>query len=162
MTSNQVTNIVVAGLGGQGVLKASDILAEAVFRAGHDVKKSEVHGMAQRGGSVHSDVRFGPRVWSPLVTPGTADFLVVLEGTQVEPTRHLLRPGGVLITPDAVDERTLPTKKSLNVALLACLARHLDVAEERFVDALHQHLKPEIVAANVALFTALRARSCPP
>ena len=55
----QLTNVVVAGLGGQGVLKASDILADAAMRAGFDVKKSEINGMSQRGGSVSSDVRFG-------------------------------------------------------------------------------------------------------
>ena len=54
-----VVNIVVAGLGGQGVVKASDIVAEAAFRAGHTVKKAEVHGMSQRGGSVSTDVRYG-------------------------------------------------------------------------------------------------------
>jgi len=58
-------NVVVAGLGGQGVLKASDILADVAFSAGLDVKKSELHGMSQRGGSVSSDVRFGERVFSP-------------------------------------------------------------------------------------------------
>ena len=57
----KVTNIVIAGLGGQGVLKASDIVADVAFRAGLDVKKSEIHGMSQRGGSVTSDVRFGGR-----------------------------------------------------------------------------------------------------
>jgi indolepyruvate ferredoxin oxidoreductase beta subunit len=60
---NKITNIVVAGLGGQGVLKASDIIAEVAFGAGLDVKKSEIHGMSQRGGSVSSDVRFGERVF---------------------------------------------------------------------------------------------------
>jgi indolepyruvate ferredoxin oxidoreductase beta subunit len=67
--SNRVTNIVLGGLGGQGVLTASDILADAAFRAGFDVKKSELHGMSQRGGSVSSDVRYGPRVLSPMVPP---------------------------------------------------------------------------------------------
>jgi len=70
--ANEVTNIVIAGLGGQGVLKASDIVAEVVFRAGFDVKKSEIHGMSQRGGSVSSDVRFGERVYSPMVPLGEA------------------------------------------------------------------------------------------
>ncbi|NTV97240.1 MAG: glycosyltransferase, partial [Thiobacillus sp.] len=75
----QVTNIVLGGLGGQGVLTASDILADAVFRAGFEVKKSELHGMSQRGGSVSSDVRYGPRVLSPMVPQGEADYLVVLD-----------------------------------------------------------------------------------
>ena len=92
--SDRVINIVVAGLGGQGVLKASDILTEAAFAAGWDVKKADVHGMSQRGGSVRSDVRFGPRVFSPMVTAGEADFLVVLAEDQVEPHRDVLRPGG--------------------------------------------------------------------
>ena len=91
---DRVVNVVVAGLGGQGALKASDILADAAFRAGHDVKKAEIHGMSQRGGSVTSDVRFGRHVESPLVTPGEADFLVVLAPSEVEVTLPLLRPGG--------------------------------------------------------------------
>jgi len=64
---SKVTNVVVAGLGGQGVLRGSDVLADTAVRAGHDVKKSEIKGMSQRGGSVSSDVRFGERVFSPMV-----------------------------------------------------------------------------------------------
>src|SRR5512145_3241156 len=138
MKRGTVTNVVIAGLGGQGVLKASDILADAVFLAGYDVKKSEVHGMAQRGGSVHSDVRFGGRVLSPMVAPGEADYLVVLESSEVEPSRHLMRPQGVILTPGDVDEKALPSKKSLNVALLGRLASHLEVATEHFVAALER------------------------
>jgi indolepyruvate ferredoxin oxidoreductase beta subunit len=104
--SNAV-NVVVAGLGGQGVLKASGILADAAFRAGLDVKKSEIHGMSQRGGSVSSDVRFGERVFSPMVPVGEADFLVVLAASQVEVARPVLRVGGVLIHPGLVDETRL-------------------------------------------------------
>ncbi len=102
---SKVTNIVVAGLGGQGVLKGTDILADVALRAGYDVKKSEIKGMSQRGGSVTGDVRFGKQVFSPMVPAGEADFLLVLEPTQVEPQRYMLRPGGVLITPDAVQRR---------------------------------------------------------
>ncbi len=101
---DKITNVVIAGLGGQGVITASDILAEAAFRAGRDVKKSELHGMSQRGGSVTSDVRFGAQVFSPMVPRGEADFLVVLAGDQVEPNRHALRPGGRLIPPEWIDE----------------------------------------------------------
>ena len=81
--SSRPTNVVIAGLGGQGVLKASDILADVAFSAGLDVKKSELHGMSQRGGSVSSDVRFGERVFSPMVPEGEADFLVVIAADQV-------------------------------------------------------------------------------
>ncbi len=107
MSRQGVTNVVVAGLGGQGVLKASDIITDAAFRAGFDVKKSEIHGMSQRGGSVSSDVRFGDEVLSPMVPPGEADFLVLLDAGQFEPNRHLLRPGGVLIDPGMIDSAAL-------------------------------------------------------
>ena len=72
-------NIIVAGLGGQGVLTATDILAEVARQAGFDVKKSEIKGMSQRGGSVACDVRFGAEILSPMVPAGEADFLLALE-----------------------------------------------------------------------------------
>ena len=90
-SGERVTNIVIAGLGAQGVLKSSDMLAYAAFLSGRDVKKAEVHGMSQRGGSVTSDIRFGTRVLSPMVPEGRADYLVVLEDTQIEPSRRLQR-----------------------------------------------------------------------
>ena len=97
--NHHVTNVIIAGLGGQGVLKASDILADAAFRMGFDVKKAEVHGMSQRGGSVASDVRFGESVLSPMVPPGEADFLVVLSADQVESNRAACAPTGCCSPP---------------------------------------------------------------
>jgi indolepyruvate ferredoxin oxidoreductase beta subunit len=76
---NSVTNILVVGIGGQGVMTATEILAEAAIALGHDVKKTEVAGMAQRGGVVSSHLRFGPKVLSPQIMPGTADLLVGFE-----------------------------------------------------------------------------------
>jgi indolepyruvate ferredoxin oxidoreductase, beta subunit len=157
----KVTNVVIAGLGGQGVLKASDILAEAAFRAGLDVKKSEIHGMAQRGGSVSSDVRFGAEVLSPMVPAGEADYLVVLEATQVEPNRHVLRDGGALIVPDAVDVATLSNRKSLNVALLGVLSARLDLPESAWIEAIHANLAPKIHAANEEAFAVGRRAASP-
>ncbi|MEO0107980.1 MAG: 2-oxoacid:acceptor oxidoreductase family protein, partial [candidate division WOR-3 bacterium] len=75
----KAANILVCGVGGQGVLLFSDILSAAALNAGYDVKKSEVHGMAQRGGSVTSHVRFANKVFSPLIEEGTADILVAFE-----------------------------------------------------------------------------------
>jgi indolepyruvate ferredoxin oxidoreductase beta subunit len=149
------TNIVIAGLGGQGVIKASDILAEAAFLAGLDVKKSELHGMSQRGGSVHGDVRFGDRVFSPIISPGEADYLVVLDPTQIDPHRHLLRQGtGLLITPDAIDESALPSKKSLNVALLGVLSAHLKLDQNVYFEAIRRAFAPKIAEQNVNVFRA--------
>ncbi len=150
--SGKVVNVVVAGLGGQGVIKAADILADAVFRAGHDVKKAEIHGMSQRGGSVTSDVRFGPQVLSPMVPRGEAHFLLVLEESQVEVNRPILRTDGLLVRPDAVDAAKLPNQRSLNVALLGALAAHLDLAEEHWLAAIHAALPARLHAVNEAAF----------
>jgi indolepyruvate ferredoxin oxidoreductase, beta subunit len=149
---SDVTNIVIAGLGGQGVLKASDMVADAAFRAGFDVKKSEIHGMSQRGGSVSSDVRFGAHVFSPMVPEGEADYLVVLAADQVEVNRAALSPGGVLIEPSAIDEHTLKNRKSLNVALLGVLSRSLDLGEDVWTDAIRNALPPHLHDVNLRAF----------
>ena len=152
MPNRETTNVVLAGLGGQGVLTASGILANVLFRAGFDVKKSEIHGMSQRGGSVSSDVRFGKKVFSPMVPPGQADYLVVLAESQVEVARPMLKAGGVLVEPSLVDEKRLTNKKSLNVALLGTLARHLDLADNLWHAAIKAALPEKLHAANVQAF----------
>jgi indolepyruvate ferredoxin oxidoreductase beta subunit len=92
-----VTNILVSGVGGQGIILASDIMTEVFLAAGFDVKKSEVHGMAQRGGSVTSHVRFGKKVYSPIIKQGEVDILFSFE--QLEGLRWLnyLKPDGVIL-----------------------------------------------------------------
>ena len=152
-----VINVVVAGLGGQGVLRGTDILAEVALRAGFDVKKSEIKGMSQRGGSVTGDVRFGREVFSPMVPVGEADFLLVLEPTQVAPNQHLLRPGGVLITPDAINVEELPNKKTLNVALLGALSAHLPMSEELWLEALREAFDARFFEGNKTAFGIGRA-----
>ena len=158
---NDITNIVIAGLGGQGVIKASDIIAEAAILAGFEVKKSELHGMSQRGGSVSSDVRFGREVLSPMVPTGEADFLVVVAPDQVEVNRHQLGAGGVLISPVAVDEKKLSNKKSLNVALLGALSRHLPIPEALWEQAIRSRLPDALHEANLKAFELGRANSKP-
>ena len=158
---NRVTNIVVAGLGGQGVLKATDVLSDALLRAGHDVKKSEVHGMAQRGGSVQSDVRFGAEVFSPMVPPGEADFLVVLAPDQVEVCRYLLRPGGVVIAPGDINAEALANRRSLNVALVGALSAHLDLPEELWSAALRANFREDLWAGNDQAFCLGRTSQKP-
>jgi indolepyruvate ferredoxin oxidoreductase beta subunit len=98
-------NVFLTGVGGHGVLAVSRVIAEAALAAGYDVRRSEVHGMSQRGGSVVSQVRYGRRVHSPLIARGTADVLVSLE--LLEALRHLdaLRSDGVLL---ANEQRITP------------------------------------------------------
>ena len=95
-----ITNVLLVGVGGQGILLASEILAKVAFEEGHDVKKSEVHGMAQRGGSVSSEVRFGPKIYSPLIRKGGADFLLALEKLEALRFTDYLKKEGVLILND--------------------------------------------------------------
>lgn len=149
---NKVTNIVVAGLGGQGVLKASDIIADVAFSAGLDVKKSEIHGMSQRGGSVTSDVRFGEQVFSPMVPEGGADFLVVLAPDQIEVNIGMLSGYGVLIDPSQLEESKLRNKKTINVALLGVLSRHLSFSDEQWVAALRRNLPETLHEVNISAF----------
>ncbi len=80
-------NILFSGVGGQGILLASEVTAYALLAAGYDAKKSEVHGMAQRGGSVTAQLRYGDKVYSPLIEPGKADILISFE--MMEATRYL-------------------------------------------------------------------------
>jgi indolepyruvate ferredoxin oxidoreductase, beta subunit len=90
-------NVIFAGVGGQGVILASKILMEVAMNAGYDVKESEVHGMAQRGGSVDCNVRFGDRVYSPLIPKAGADYIVSLEMLEIMRKMEYLAPGGKLI-----------------------------------------------------------------
>ena len=91
------TNILVVGTGGQGVMTATEILAEAAIALGHDAKKTEVAGMAQRGGVVSSHLRFGAKVLSPQITPGSADVLLGFEAAEAMRWRHMLRADGLVL-----------------------------------------------------------------
>ena len=135
-TTDRVQNILMVGVGGQGVILASEIISEVMMRAGHDVKKSEVHGMAQRGGSVSSHVRFGPKVYSPLIKKGDADVLFSFE--LLESVRYLdfLRSDALLIVNK---QKVLPPSVTLGVDSYP--ERLPEILRERFsrveiVDAL--------------------------
>lgn len=90
-------NLFITGVGGQGVVLASDIVGEAALAAGFDVKKTDTLGMAQRGGSVVSHVRIAPKVWSPLIREGEVDLLLAFEKLEAARWSHYLRPGGTAI-----------------------------------------------------------------
>jgi indolepyruvate ferredoxin oxidoreductase beta subunit len=166
-TAPTLTNIVVAGLGGQGVLKASDIIADAAFLAGYDVKKSEIHGMSQRGGSVSSDVRFGKRVLSPMAPDGEVDYLLMLDPDQTPANEHRLRPGGKVVDPELffdedegvediddldADEETPISRRNLNVAMLGVLSFHLDIPDDAWAQAIKANLPENVHEENLAVF----------
>ena len=97
---SEVKNILLVGVGGQGTILASKILTSGLMKAGYDVKMSEIHGMSQRGGSVSTQVRFGDKVYSPIVGRGSADVIVAFE--EMEALRWLdhLKIGGTMVIND--------------------------------------------------------------
>ena len=103
---SKITNIILTGVGGQGILMASEIVCAAAVQAGHDVKKSEVHGMAQRGGSVNSHVRFGEKVYSTLVMKGDCDLLLAFEKLEALRMADFVKKDGNII---ANDQRINPS-----------------------------------------------------
>lgn len=96
----ETKNIMIAGVGGQGTLLTSRILGGIILEAGYDVKLSEVHGMAQRGGSVVTFVRYGDKVYEPIVEAGQADVLIAFERLEALRYAHFLKENGVLIIND--------------------------------------------------------------
>jgi len=98
--NEQIKNILLVGVGGQGILLASEILSEAAMLAGFDVKKSEIHGMSQRGGCVVSHVRYGTEVFSPIVPEGEGDILFGFELMETCRSLPLLKPDGTVVAND--------------------------------------------------------------
>ncbi|OPY83047.1 MAG: indolepyruvate oxidoreductase subunit beta [Syntrophorhabdus sp. PtaU1.Bin153] len=113
MENNKVTNILLSGVGGQGAILASNILAHVFVEAGYDVKKSEVHGMAQRGGDVTTHFRYGKKVYSPLIPYGGVDFLLAFE--LVEALRYInhCKPEARIVMND---QKILPPAVNLGLA----------------------------------------------
>ena len=150
---NEVCNITFGGVGGQGVLKASEICGVAAMLAGFHVKKSEVHGMAQRGGSVESHVRFGRKVYSPLVVTGGADYLVCFHKEEHERLKPFLKAFGTdLIGYLDKTEGVLNDARQLNVFLVGVLSARLGIKEEYWLEAIEMSFKPKFIEDNKRIF----------
>jgi len=143
-------NVVFAGIGGQGIILASDMLTKMAFRSGFDVKKSELHGMSQRGGSVSSDVRYGSKVYSPMVPRGEADYLVVLSEDQVPVCKDMLKEGGVVLTPALLG--SFDPGRSLNIAMLGALNAHIGLSNEMWCEMIRSVFKAELADVNIEAF----------
>jgi len=152
----RLKNILFSGVGGQGILLASELTASSLLAAGYDVKKSEVHGMAQRGGSVTAQLRYGDRVYSPLIEPGCADIQMAFE--MMEAVRYLpyLHKGSTVIVNT---QKILPPSVATGQAvypenILNELISHdiLVIAVDAFSIAKQAG---EVRTANVALVGAL-------
>jgi indolepyruvate ferredoxin oxidoreductase beta subunit len=151
-SGKKVVNVVFAGLGGQGVIKASDMLVEAAFRMGYDVKKSELHGMSQRGGSVSSEVRFGSKVWSPMGPAGEGDYLVAVSEDQVAVVAPCLKPGAVIVKPSDLGHAPEESGKTLNIELLGLLNSYLKFPVELWESLIKDFFPAELVEMNLSAF----------
>ena len=93
-------SVLLVGVGGQGAILTAKVLVNGLIRAGYDVKMSEVHGMSQRGGSVSTQVRWGEKVWSPLIGKGAADIIVAFEKMEAVRYADYLKPDGIAVIND--------------------------------------------------------------
>ena len=185
--STPITNILLVGVGGQGILLASEILAEACMLAGFDVKKSEIHGMSQRGGSVVSHVRFGTEVFSPVVPEGEGDILFGFELLETYRYLSLLKPDARVVAnnfripPPSVllGQETYPddlagrirerfsaftlvdglklaveagNARAANTVLLGAVAKHLDIADAIWQQALEKMVPKKALEINRTAF----------
>ena len=145
-----VTNVLISGVGGQGVILSSEILALAAMAAGRDVKQGEFHGVAQRGGAVFSHVRFGERVHSPLAPRGQVDFLLALERLEALRYAHFVKPGGTVIVNDhrvepvrMGDDRPYPDEgndflreKGFNVVVVKATEKAIELGNYRAANVI--------------------------
>jgi indolepyruvate ferredoxin oxidoreductase beta subunit len=152
-TKDRVYSITFGGIGGQGVLKASEICGWAAMFAGYHVKKSEVHGMSQRGGSVESHVRFGKKVYSPLVPAGGADFLVCFHLEEQPRLQTFLKKDGVDLTGYLEKaQQAVENPRGLNTCLVGVLSAKLPIKEEYWMKAIEAVFKGKGLEENKRVF----------
>ena len=173
---SNVKSVLIVGVGGQGTLLASRLLGSAMMDLGYDVKVSEVHGMSQRGGSVETYVRYGDKVYSPVINQGEADIVLAFE--QLEAARFLpfLKKGGVVVTNTqqidpmpvvtgtaqypqgllAIDALSLAEQagsvKAVNVVLIGAMAKSLGTEKEIWLKTIEKTVPPKFVEMNKRAF----------
>lgn len=151
-------NVTFGGIGGQGIIKASELVGWAAMYEGFHVKKSEVHGMSQRGGSVESHVRFGKQIYSPLVAPGRADFLMCFhEDEHPRLERFLKKDGRDLVSYLPRLKEMIDNPRHLNTALVGVLAAFLPISDESWEKAFKTVFPAKILAENKKVFKKAKA-----
>lgn len=152
--TDRTVNIRVAGIGGMGVLTAAGITAETLFRHGYDVKKAEVHGMSQRGGSVASEVRFGACVLSPMIPRGGMDYFVLLQPDQRPLYERDLNASTVVISAADFDPSLVAHPRAVNIGLLGWLSVYLEPPRETWEDVIRAFLPERLQTVNLEAFAA--------
>ncbi|MFC1503921.1 indolepyruvate oxidoreductase subunit beta [Spirochaetota bacterium] len=150
---NKITNILIVGLGGQGIILASNIICDVLFREGFDVKKSEVHGMSQRGGSVVSHIRYGTCVYSPLIPEGKVDFLIAMNRSEGERNMIYLNKGGTYIHIDEEYKKSLPHSRTLNIALAGIFFKSIGMSKSNVTKSIRGLVKQKYIDLNIKALT---------
>ena len=175
-------NIMIVGVGGQGTLLASKLLGRLLLEKGYDVKVSEVHGMSQRGGSVVTYVRYGDKVYSPIIDKGEADIIISFELLEAARWTEFLKPDGTQeINPmpvitgaaeyptelvkkimalgvnlDAIDALSLAeeagTSKAVNLVLMGRLSKYFDFTTEEWMAAIEKSVPSKFLEINKKAF----------
>jgi indolepyruvate ferredoxin oxidoreductase beta subunit len=184
-------NLIIAGVGGQGVILAGNIIGDAAIASGYDVKKTDTIGMAQRGGSVISHMRIAPKIYSPIIQDGDADIVLSFEKMEAARCTNFLKKNGIVILNNRempplsvsrgiesypsdkeiisiIKQKTeriyfvegtkkaeaLGNVKTLNIFMLGCLSRFLDIEEKVWRECIINSLPAKIVAINISAFEA--------
>ncbi len=154
----RTVNILFCGTGGQGVLSAAEICGWAALLEGFHVKKSEVHGMAQRGGSVESHLRFGARVYSPLIPRGAVDFLVPFHADEQARLKGFLKPGGHdLLAQLEKAQQAVSDRRFVNIYVLGALSVFLPLRQESWMRSIEKVLAGKRLEENKEAFLKGRA-----
>ena len=150
-----VMNVILVGVGGQGTILASKILSTGLISAGYDVKMSEIHGMSQRGGSVSTQVRFGKKVYSPIIGKGEADVLVAFEEMEALRYLEILKPGGKAVVNDYKQPSApiLMGKADYPEGVMEEIKAHAETTVIKAMDIAKELGNPKCM--NVVLFGAL-------
>lgn len=156
----QQYNVTFGGIGGQGIIKASELLGWAAMYDGFPVKKSEVHGMSQRGGSVESHVRFGKAVYSPLLGAGQADFLLCFHEEEHPRLATFLKKEGVDMFGWLEKARAIiDNPRMLNTALMGALAAYLPIKDDSWAKAFETVFPEKLRQSNKEVFAKARAQA---
>jgi len=160
-------NIMLSGVGGQGLVMTTDMICEVASQSGYDVKSNDVVGLSQRGGKVWGSVKYGDVIHSPNIGEGEADVLLALEPLEGLRWQHYLRPGGVLVmntspiypvfaiaekAPYPHDFLDIGTSKIVNVIMLGALSRQLDLEQDLWTRVITHRVPIKFLDMNIEGF----------
>ena len=170
--------IIICGVGGQGIILASDILSDVLMEAGFDVKKSEVHGMSQRGGDVITTIRYGEKIYSPIVGEDSADLILAFEKLEALRTLKYLRKDGTMLindyrwdpspvatgTMEYPEEEILPKirEKTKHIQTVDALAKAKELGNIKVVNLYLLGLLAKELGLEKSLWAAMISRRVPP